>query len=266
MISLNKAVFSVPPQIRQKLFSCEYQRVGGIIKNVASGSVTYLLVDRLDTDKESSSISVSMPDIMDSTLRYLTAVQMRKQLEQIERELDSWNIRIKPEDLSLINETIDHVRMKDTSALQLQEITDKMLALYLRYREIFLKYLKDLDRPNDLQSFPFLKLLLLIATHSAKLCMQSSGYAKAGHWIKRVYDDTIEAMKVYCLLNSKTETDQAHYRKISGYQPREFISELQEVITSPPEKPKYKFPPMEVVYLWNCLEYLEGYLLELAPV
>ncbi|MFZ5634318.1 MAG: hypothetical protein ACOY40_15875 [Bacillota bacterium] len=263
MISLSKTIFSVPPQIRQRLFSGEYKRTGGVIRNADSGNIAYLLVNRLDEEKVGSSISISIPEIMDSTLRYLTAGQMRKQLEHVERELDTQNIQIKPEDLSLINDTIDLIHMKDISARQLRETTGKMLDLYNRYRDIFLKYLKDLDRLKDLQSFPFIKILLLIAVDTAKLCMQSKGYVEAGEWIRKVYGDIIEAMKAYCILNSRTDADHAHYMKISRYLPKEFISELKEVITSPPDKPKYKFPPMEVIYLWNCLEYLEGYLLEL---
>lgn len=266
LISLSKTIFSVPPQIRRRLFAGECERLGGVIRNVDSGNIAYLLVDKLDKEKDGSSISISMPEIMDSTLKYLTSGQMRKQWEHVERELDTQNIQIKPEDLSLINDAIDLIHIKDISAQQLRETTGKMLELYNRYREIFFKYLKDLDRPKDLQSFPFIKILVLIAVDAAKLCMQSKDHAEAGEWVRMVYNDIIDAMKAYCVLNSRTDADHAHYTKISGYLPKEFISELKEVITSPPDKPKYKFPPMEVIYLWNCLEYLEGYLLELAQL
>lgn len=38
------------------------------------------------------------------------------------------------------------------------------------------------------------------------------------------------------------------------------------MLASPATKPKYKFPPMEAVYLWNCAEYLKGYQLELESI
>lgn len=266
MISISKTIFAVPPQLRQKLFAGEYERLGGVIRQKGTGKVVYLLVDKLDAEKEGSSISVSMPEIMDSTLKYLTAGQVRKHLDYIERELDSQNIRIKPEDLVSINDAIDLIHIKDIAEQQLQETTGKMTELYNRYHGIFSKYLNDLDRPRELQSFPFIKILILIAVTTSKLCIQSKEYKLAGEWIRRVYGDIIKAMKMYCLLNSKTDADSAHYLKISKYPPEQFIAELKVIITSPPDKPKYKFPPMGVIYLWNCLEYLDGYLLELENI
>lgn len=266
MIGLSKTIFAVPPQLRQKLFSGEYERLGGVIRQKGTAKIVYLLVDKLDEEKDGSSISVSMPEIIDSTLKYLTAGQVRRHLDHIERELDSQNIQIKPEDLALINDTIDLIHIKDIAAQQLQETTGKMTELYSRYHGIFSKYLNDLDRPRELQSFPFIKILILTAVTASKLCNQSKEYTGAVEWIRRVYGDIIQAMKTYCLLNSKTDADSAHYLKISKYLPGQFIAELKEIITSPPEKPKYKFPPMEVIYLWNCLEYLDGYLLELENV
>jgi hypothetical protein len=263
LISLSKTIFAVPPQLRQKLFSGEYERLGGVIRDRSTGKIVYLLVDKLDEEKEGSSISVSTPDIMDSTLKYLTAGQVRKHLEHIEKELDSRNIQIKPEDLALINEAIDYIHIKGITAQQLHDTTGKIMDLYSRYHGIFSKYLNDLDRPKDLQSFPFLKILILIAVAASKICTQSKGYTEAEEWIHKIYEDIIGSMKVYCLLNSKTNMDSAHYLEISKYPPREFIDELKVIITSPPDKPKFKFPPMEVIYLWNCLEYLDGYLLEL---
>lgn len=266
MISLSKTIFAVPPQLRQKLFSGEYERLGGVVKQKGTGKIAYLLVDKLDEEKEGSSISVSMPEIMDSNLKYLTAGQVRKHLDRIERELDSQNIQIKPEDLALINDAIDLIHIKDIPAQQLQETVNRMAELYNRYHGIFSKYLNDLDRPKELQSFPFIKILILIAVTTSKISIQSKAYMVSGEWIRRVHADIIKAMKIYCLLNSKTDADSAHYQKISKYPPGEFINELKEIITSPPEKPKYKFPPMEVIYLWNCLEYLDGYLLELENI
>ncbi|MCL6611540.1 MAG: hypothetical protein K6T66_08380 [Peptococcaceae bacterium] len=266
MISLSKTIFAVPPHLRRKLFSGEYERLGGVIREKSSGKIVYLLVDKLDEEKEGSSISVSMPEIMDSSIKYLTAGQIRRHLEYIEKELDTQNIQIKPEDLDLINEAIDMTHIKGISARQLDEIKGKMLGLYDRYHGIFSKYLNDLDRPGELQSFPFLKIPVLIAVTASRIWIQSKEFTGAREWISKVYDDILQAMKVYCVLNSKTDPDRSHYQKISRYPAGEFISELKEIITSPPDKPKYKFPPMEVIYLWNCLEYLDGYLLELEDM
>ncbi|MFZ5651945.1 MAG: hypothetical protein ACOY4I_14000 [Bacillota bacterium] len=263
MLSLNKTIFAVPPQIRQKLFSGEYVRVGGVIKEKASDKTAYLLVDRLSEEREGSSMSVSIPEIMDSTLKYLTSGQIRKQLEHLERELDSQNIQIKPEDLSIITGAIDSIHMRGLTAEELGRATEGLSRLYTRYHDIFSKYLKDLDRPKDLQSFPFVKILILIAVTASKLCMQSDCLGDCKSWIRMVSDDITEAMKVYCLLNSKTDKDLAHFTRIAKYPASEFFYELKEIIASPATKPKYKFPPMEVIYLWNCAEYLEGYMLEL---
>jgi len=263
LISLSKAIFSVPAQLRHKLFSGEYERLGGVIRDKATGQITFLLIDRLEQEKEGQSISVSIPEIMESTLQYLTTGQLKKQLEAIERELDSLNIQIKPEDLELLQEAIDLIHIKGVGGGQLHGTMGSLLDLYDRYHSIFTKYLNDLDRPRDLQSFPFLKILILIAVTAAKICIQSKGFVEAGKWIRKVYEDILSAMKTYCLLNSKTDADSSHYLQIAKYPPRQFIEELKDVITSPPDKPKYKFPPMEAIYLWNCLEYLDGYLLEL---
>lgn len=266
MISLGKTIFSVPPQLRQKLLSGEYERQGGVIREKNTEKMVYLLVDRLDEEKEGASISVSIPEIMESSLKYLTSGQVRKHLELIERALDAQNIRIKPEDLALINEAIDLIHIKGVPPEQLHETTGRMMDLYNRYHSIFSKYLKDLDRPRDLQSFPFIKILLVLSVTASKICMQSGGVLEAAEWIHRVYEDTIAAMKVYCLLNSKTDADSIHYQSIARNSARDFLNEIKEIITSPPDRPKYKFPPMEVIYLWNCLEYLEGYLLELESI
>lgn len=263
MAGLNKAIFAVPPQIRRKIFSGEYVRLGGVIREKMSGRIICLLVDRLSEEREGSSMSLSIPEIMDSTLKYLTSGQARKQLEHLERELDSQNIKLKPEDLQIITETIDSIHIRIHTPEELDRVNESMSRLYTRYHEIFSKYANDLDRPKDLQSFPFAKILILKAVTASKVFLLSGRLAEAKKWILRVYDDIIEAMKVYCLLNSRNDKDLAHFTLIAKYPAPEFLSELKEIIASPATKPKYKFPPMEVIYLWNCAEYLEGYMLEL---
>lgn len=263
MVTLSKTIFAMPPQIRQKLFSGDYERLGGIIRDKATGRITYLLVDKLNEEKDGSSVSVSMPEIVDSTLKYLTSGQIRKQLEHLERELDAQNIQIKPEDLDVITGAIDSIHIRNMSEDDLRQVNGNILKLYTRYHEVFSKYLKDLDRPRDYQSFPFIKILILITVIAAKLCMQSGGFTEAREWVHRIYEDTIKAVKAYCLQNSKTDKDMAHFTRIAGYPADVFFDELKEILASPASKPKYKFPPMEAIYLWNCAEYLEGYLLEL---
>ena len=266
MITLSKSIFAVPPQIRQKLFSGEYERLGGIIRDKSTGRITYLLVDKLEEEKDGSIVCVSLTKIMDSTLKYLTSGQIRKQLEHLEKDLDAWNIKIKPEDLDIITRAIDSIHIKNMSETELQQVTGSILKLYNRYHEVFLKYVKDLDRPRDLQSFPFIKLLIVIAVIAAKNCMQSGAIPEAGEWTRKIYEDTISGIKAYCLQNSKTDKDTAHFTRMAGLPAKVFFEELKEVIASPATKPKYKFPPMEAIYLWNCTEYLEGYLLELESL
>ncbi|MHB8158082.1 MAG: hypothetical protein ACYDEQ_11920, partial [Desulfocucumaceae bacterium] len=214
-------------------------------------------------ESDHSSISVSKPEIMEGTLKHLTAGQVKEHLELLRKELDSWNIQIRPGDLSLLNKATDLINMKVLTDEELLLIAGALSRLYGRYHEIYSKYLRDLDRPKDLQSFPFVKIVILIAVISSKLNMQSNNFKKAGELIIKVYCDLIEAMKAYCLINSKTDKDRAHFAKISKYTALDFFEELKEVIASPATKPKYKFPPMEAIYLWNCAEYLEGYRLEL---
>ncbi|MFZ5597882.1 MAG: hypothetical protein ACOY31_12825 [Bacillota bacterium] len=263
MINLTKTIFAVPPQVRQKLLNGEYERVGGVIREKLSGNVVFHLVDKLEEEKDGASISVSMPEIMDSTLRYLTAGQIKKHLELLENELDALNIQIKPDDRELIVNAIDHIHLDSIPAAELQSVTGSMYRLYARYQEIFSKYLKDLDRPKSLHSFPFLKILILITVITSKICIQSRGFNEAAEWVRKTYENIIDAMKSYCLLNSKTDKDLAHFSRIAKLPSSDFLDELKEVLAGPATKPKYKFPPMEVIYLWNCSEYLEGYLLEL---
>lgn len=263
MSSLSKTIFNMPPQIRQKLFSGEYERVGGIIREKSTGEITYLLVDKLDEEKEGFSISISKPEILESTLQHLTAEQIRKNIKLVEKELDAQNIQIKPDDLTKIENTVNIILLKSNIIEQAQQINGMMLELYSKYHHIFKKYQRDLDRPKNLQSFPFIKILILIAVSTSKIWMQLKDFKESEEWVLRVYKDIIESMKIYCLLNGKSDMDSAHYLAISKLQAPEFINELKEIISSPPDKPKYKFPPIEVIYLWNCVEYLEGYLIEL---
>ncbi|MCL5057046.1 MAG: hypothetical protein M1130_03430 [Actinobacteria bacterium] len=266
MVSLNKLIFAVPPQIRQRLFSGECQRVGGVLRDKSSGRIVYLLADELNEEKNLSSVSVTIPEILGSTLRYLTAGRVRYQIDLLEKELDISNIQIKPGDLSAINEATGLIGMNVLNTEELQRLTGNMSSLYDRYHGIFTKYLKDLDRPGDYQSFPFIKIIILLSAVTARLCMQSGDRARAGEWVSRVYSDIVGAIKAYCLINSRTDKDMTHFTRISGYPAAEFFEELREVLASPATKPKYKFPPMEAVYLWNCTEYLKGYQLELESI
>ncbi|MFZ5645394.1 MAG: hypothetical protein ACOY46_17635 [Bacillota bacterium] len=266
MITLNKTIFAMPPQIRQKMFSGEYERVGGIIKEKSSGKIIYLLVDKLSEEKDHNSVSVSVPEILNSTLKFLTAGQVRTYIEILNRDLDAQNIQIKPEDLSIIIESTELINMSGLSQEDLERVSENMIKVYTRYRDIFTKYLKDLDRPKDIQSFPFIKITLLVAVIAAKLCKQSNNIPKALEWVRMTYTVIVDAIKAYCLINSKTEKDLDHFTAISRYPASEFFKELREVLASPANKPKYKFPPMEAIYLWNCAEYLEGYQLELESM
>lgn len=264
MVNLHKVIFAVPPQIRQKLFTAECERVGGIIRDKSSGRIECLLVDELDEGEGLSSVSVTIPEIMGSTLKYLTAGSVKKQLDSLEKELDASNIQISPGDLSDINEAAALFSDNGPGPEELLRLTGKMSKLYDRYHDIFTKYLKDLDRPRDYQSFPFIKFVVIVSAVTARLCMQSGDHARAVEWVDNVYSDLLEVIKTYCLINSRTERDTAHFRRISGYPAPQFFEELREVLSSPATKPKYKFPPMEAIYLWNCSEYLEGYRLELS--
>lgn len=266
MVNLNKLIFAVPPQIRQKLFTVEYERTGGVIRDKFSGCIVYLLVDELNEEKNHSSISVTIPEILGSTLRYLTAGRVKNQIELLEKEMDDINIQINPGDLSIINEATGLIGMNLPGTEELRCLTGNMSRLYDRYHGIFSHYLKDLDRPGDYQSFPFIKIIILSSTVAARLCMQSGDRSGAGEWVSRVYSDVVEAIKAYCLINSRTDKDMAHFTIISGYPAAEFFEELKEVLASPATKPKYKFPPMEAVYLWSCAEYLKGYQLELESI
>jgi hypothetical protein len=238
--------------------------VGGIIREKSGGRVVCLLVDELEEGMELSSVSITIPEILGSTLKYLTAGTVKKQLHLLAKELDASNIQINPGDLATVNGAIDLINTSGPGPEDLLPLTENMTKLYDRYHGIFTKYIKDLDRPGNYQSFPFIKVAVIVSVITARLCMQSGDYARATQWLDRIYADLVEAIKAYCLINSRTEKDAVHFNRISGYPAPQFFEELREVLASPATKPKYKFPPLEAVYLWNCTEYLDGYRQELA--
>ncbi|HBV95897.1 MAG: hypothetical protein JL50_04570 [Peptococcaceae bacterium BICA1-7] len=266
MVSLKKLIFAVPPPIRQRLFAGECERTGGVIREKYSGKIVYLLAEELSEEKRISSVSVTIPEILGSTLKYLSTDRVKGQIELLEKELDANNTQINPGDLSIINSAAGLISMNLPGTEELRSLTENMSRLYDRYQDISAKYLRDLDKPRDYQSFPFIKITILSSAVAARLCMQSGDRAGADEWVSRAYSDVVKAIKWYCLINSTTDKDKDHFTRISGYPAAEFFEELKEVLASPATKPKYRFPPMEAVYLWSCAEYLRGYQLELESI
>jgi len=269
---LSKISLQIDGNVKKKLLYGEYERSGGIIIDAASGSIVYRLTDKAkDDDDEGSAITLRVPGILGTTLESLTLETMREKFnEYIKVELGA---SFDPEQKTMLDrmgvviDRLVHSGAKDTLAGHDEASADFVRELeecYTYYKELFTYNLGIADKRTDFRSFPMLKICVFIAICIVIIYYYLEKYYICKEWLEEAKDLCFRAMKKYPTVFCKHISDVEHYENIAALPPGAYIKALKEIIMSPAGKPKIKFPPTEVIYLWSCYEFLEGYVYEIA--
>lgn len=271
MDGLIKHTFKVSQDVKKKLLCGEYKRTGGMILDPASGKIVYYLTEMVDGEYSGSDITLRIPGILNITLSSLTFSALKKNFDKfIRQDTNPLNNGETSGYLSKLEENVDSLGVGGNGASlhdqDVAEIVKGFEDCYAHYKELYCYNLGIADKRTEFKSFPVLKICIYTSLCVALLYFRSGKYHICGEWLEEAMDMVMTAMKKYPTVYSKHMSDVEHYVKIAALPPREYIKELMDIIMSPADKPKIKFPPMEVIYLWSCYEYLEGYRYEVQEI
>lgn len=271
MDGLIKCTFKVSQDVKNKLLSGEYKRAGGIIREPASGKIACYLTERADEQYSGPVVALRLPGILSVTLSALTFDALKiKYAEFIKKEAELLNNGELLECLSKMGESVAVLGAGEKGGGpgggEVAEAVKGFEDCYVHFKELYFYNLGIADTRSDFKSFPVLKICMYTSLCLALLYFQLKKYHMCAEWLEEAMDLVMSAMKKYPTVFSKHITDVEHYVGIAALPPGEYIKELKDIIMSPAEKPKIKFPPMEVIYLWSCYEYFEGYIYEVNEV
>ncbi len=271
MKGLSKISLKIDGNVRQKLLYGEFERSGGIIIDAASGSIVYRLTDEAEDDDECSAITLRVPGILGTTLESLTFETLwGKFNEYIKVDLGA---SFDPEQITMLDrmgaviDRIVHSGSPDSLAghdVALADFVKELEECYTYFKDLFTYNLGIADKRTDFYSFPMLKICVFVTVCIVIIYYNLEKYYICKEWLEKAKDLCIRAMKKYPTVFCKHISDVEYYENIAALPPRAYISALKEIIMSPAGKPKIKFPPTEVIYLWSCYEFLEGYVYEIA--
>lgn len=270
MDGLIKVTFKIPGDVLDRLLYTSYERVGGIVRDPVTGKIVFLLRDQAEENYSGSALTVRVPEMLSATLDSYTfaefAYKFNKCIVKDAKEIDSEDaveyLQKLENGFTLVSRTLSS-QTKVTADSDIARAGELLLESFNYFKDLFNYNLGIVDKRTDLKSFPVLKLCIFISVCLAKVFLTKKQYELSCSWVERAYDLSVTAMKKYPAIHCKHIKDVEHYVHIANLPAKEFIRELKEIIMSPAGKPKIKFPPMEVIYLWNCIEYIEGYQIEI---
>lgn len=271
MEGLSKITFKIPGDVLNKLLYTSYERVGGIIRQPETGQIVFRLMEQAGENYSGSTLTVRVPEILATTLDTYHLADFKdkfgKYIVAGAKELNSGEAAGYLQKLENGVALAARLSPPQTGVTEDSDMTGAgglLLESFNYFKDLFHYNLGIIDKRTDLKSFPALKLAIFNSICLAKAHLIKEQYNQSCAWVEKAHDLAVTAMKKYPTIHCKHINDIEHYVSIAGLPAKEFIQELQEIITSPAGKPKIKFPPMEVIYLWNCVEYLEGYLVEVG--
>jgi hypothetical protein len=249
----------------------EYIRAGGIIIDSSTGNVAYRLMDEAGDDYEGDVITLRVPGIMGATLRSLTFENLRVKFnEYIKIEFGAFIDAEQKAMLDRLVIVVDRIGSSGNSdmigedGIALLGYAKELEECYAYFKELCSYNIEIMDKRTNFYSFPLLKICVFIAICMVLVYLHLKKYYQCKEWLEEAIDLCVTAMKKYPAVFCKHISDVEHYENIAALSPRAYIGALKEIIMSPAGKPKIKFPPAEVIYLWSCYEFLEGYVYEIA--
>lgn len=260
-----KESYLLPEDILEKIMDRECQRLGGIIRDKA-GKIVFKLTDKASPD-EYCVLTIRKPSFMECTLGATTYEVLKNTVKKYPgnfflpmKDLEDKRASI-IKALALLQES--GVVKPFGEVLQALKILEEGNKYFLeQFDEQVTKY----DSIYFIQSFPTLFLVMVTGIALTRAYLLEKNYTVSLEWLNKICGCVLDAMKKYCLLVSEKTVDHEHYRELVTMPADRFKEGLKDVFLSPAGQPKIKFPPMEVVYLWNCSEFLEGYLLEVGSM
>lgn len=273
MEGLSKISLVIDGTVKQKLLYGEYERFGGIITDIASGKIVYRLTDKAEDDYDGTAITLRVPGILGATLGSLSFVALREKFYEYIKVAYGDSFAAEQKNMlerlgSVVYRAGDHGSPGLTPDFEVASagLVQELEECFTYFKDLFAYNLGIVDKRTNFYSFPLLKICVFISVCVALIYYHLKKYNICREWLEEAMDLCVTAMKKYPTVFCKHLSDVEHYESISALPPKAYFGALKDIILSPAGQPKIKFPPAEVIYLWSCYEFLEGYVHEINEV